>query len=143
MIAILLAVSLSGCGSAIVGTPSAAPPSVEQPGTPLGSPSTGTGELRKQTAWGVVRGLTRAGFAAANPLDTTAYECPSAGCQESVVTDQLRVKSFSSPQLASRYATARGVNCVGTIVVSFAPPLPESERQKYWAEVVRLAGGST
>jgi hypothetical protein len=125
-----------------VGTPSAAPSTVEQPGTPLGLPSAGNGELRKQTAWGVVRALTRAGFGAANPLDTTAYECPSAGCQESVVTDQLRVKSFASPQLASRYATARGLNCVGTIVVSFAPPLAENERQKYWAEVVRLAGGS-
>lgn len=126
-----------------MGTRSGAPTAVTQLGTPLASPGTGTGELRKQTAWGVVRALAHAGFAAANPLDTTAYECPSAGCQESVVTDQLRVKSFASPQLASRYAGARGLNRVGTIVVSFAPPLPESERQKYWAEVVKLAGGST
>ena len=85
---------------------------------------------------------SRAGFAAANPLDTTAQECPSAGCQEAVVTDQLRVKSFVSAQLASRYAMPRRLDCVGTVVVSFAPPLPASEREQYRAEVVELAGGS-
>jgi hypothetical protein len=36
----------------------------------------------------------------------------------------------------------RRLDCVGTVVVSFAPPLPASEREQYWAEVVELAGGS-
>ena len=143
MIAVLLAACVCGCGGTTVGPPPASSDTSTQHGTPLASSGTRGGARSKQTAWGVVHALSRAGFAATNPLDTTAQECPSAGCQESVVTDQLRVKSYASPSSASRYATAHGLKCIGTIVVSFAPPLSASEREKYWTEVVRLAGGST
>jgi hypothetical protein len=112
-------------------------------GTPLSSSGTSGEGQSTQTAWSVVRALSHAGLAATNPLDTTAQECPSAGCQESVVTDQLRVKSFASASQASRYAAAHGLQSSGAIVVSFAPPLPASARDKYWTAVVRFTGAST
>jgi hypothetical protein len=71
-------------------------------------------------------------------LDTTAQECPSAGCDQAVVTDTLRVKSFASRSQATAYASARGLDRVGTIVVSFAPPLAASDRGVYWKQIREL-----
>jgi hypothetical protein len=143
MIAVLLTASVCGCGGTTT-APQPTQPSASRPqGTPLASSGTSGEGLSKPTAWSVVRALSRAGLAATNPLDTTAQECPSAGCQESVVTDQLRVKSFASGSQASRYAAAHGLQSSGPIVVSFAPPLTAGAREKYWAAVVRFTGAST
>jgi hypothetical protein len=100
MIAVFLAASVCGCGGTTMGQPSTPPGASKQHGTPLASSGKDGGERSKQTAWGVVRALSRAGFAATYPLDTTAHECPSAGCQESVVSDQLRVKAFAERGLS-------------------------------------------
>lgn len=132
MIAVVCTAFVCSCGSTITGPPRTASEALKQHGTPLASAT--DGERSTPTAWDIVRELTRAGLGATNPLDTTAFECRSAGCQESVVTDQLRIKSFSSAQLASRYASTRGLPSIGTVVVSFAPPLPASERETYWAK---------
>src|SRR5262249_12000234 len=118
--------SVCACGSTTTGSAPTASGAPKQTSTPLASRIMGGGEPAQQTAWGVVRALSRAGSAATNPLDTTAHECPSAGCRQSVVTDQLRVKSFATPKLASQFASARGLNHVGTVVVTFAPPLSAS-----------------
>jgi hypothetical protein len=143
MIAVLVTASVCGCGSPATAPPSTQPGVSRPQGTPLASSGARGGERSQQTAWSVVRALSRAGLAATNPLDTTAQECPSAGCRESVVTDQLRVKSFASASQASRYAAAHDLQSSGPIVVSFAPPLPANAREKYWAAVVRFTGAST
>jgi hypothetical protein len=141
MIAVLFAAFVCGCASTTTGPAATQSDAPKQTGTPLASPVTGGGERSTRTAWGVVRALSRTGFAATNPLDTTAHECPTAGCEQSVVTDQLRVKSFATPSQASRFASARGLDHVGTVVVAFAPPLSPSDREKYWAQIETLAGG--
>jgi hypothetical protein len=94
------------------------------------------------TAWGLVRALSRAGFATTNPLDTTADECRAAGCRQSVVTDQLRVKSFATASEAARFAAAHGLDHIATLVVTFAPPLSPAERAGYWTEIARLVGAA-
>ncbi len=86
----------------------------------------------------IVHALQRAGLAVPNALDTTAQECPVAGCDQAVVTDTLRVKSFATAQLAMRYAAARGLDHAGTVVVSFAPPVSAPERARYWQEIQKL-----
>lgn len=116
-------------------------------GTPLSSrsadamanPAVGGGGRSNVSAWDVVRALSHAGLRADNALDTTAQECPGAGCDQAVVTDELRVKSFDGPSRAHSYASARGLEWVGSIVVAFAPPMPPPEREAYWREIVELA----
>jgi hypothetical protein len=68
-------------------------------------------------------------------VDTTAQECPAAGCEQSIVTDTVRVKSFATPQKAVRYAEAHGLRSDGNIVVAFAPPVHEAARDRYWADI--------
>ncbi len=96
------------------------------------------GELLVPSARGIVDQLAKLGFEAPNPMDTTAQECPVAGCSQSIVTDTLRVKSFTSTGKAESYAKERGLDQVATIVVSFAPPVSPSDQDRYWAEVQRL-----
>lgn len=89
-------------------------------------------------AWDVVHALQHAGLAVPNALETTAQECPAAGCDQAVVTDILRVKSFATTPLAVRYAAAHGLDRAGTVVVSFAPPIAATERARYWQEIEKL-----
>lgn len=86
----------------------------------------------------MVDALNEAGFAAPNPLDTTAQDCPAAGCSQSVVTDTLRVMSFRAPGQAQIYAADRNLFQTATIVVEFAPPLTRSERVRYQVEIPKL-----
>jgi hypothetical protein len=142
IVALLLLLSVCGCGGTVAGR-SPAPTGVPTAmGTPLASPMAGGVVRSTQTAWHVVRTLSQAGFAATNPLDTTAHECPAVGCRQSVVTDQLRVKSFATPSEASRFALAGGLDHVGTVVVAFAPPLSPSERARYWTEIENVVRGA-
>jgi hypothetical protein len=135
-IAVVVAMLACGCGSA---TSEPAPAPTDTPtatATALVSPMN---DRSRQTAWSVVRALSRAGLVVTNPLDTTAHECPAAGCLQSVVTDQLRVKSFASSAAAMRFASARGLHHVGTVVVAFAPPLSPADRSRYWAAITAAA----
>ena len=63
-----------------------------------------------------------------------------AGCDQSIVTDTLRVKSFPTTGRAEIYAKDRGLDQVETVVVSFAPPIPQAERDRYWAQIQKLVG---
>lgn len=131
---------ISGCSSH--------EPTYSNPGqTPLASnPSphsaiaTRGGEMQARTARGVVDELARLGFQVPNPQDTTAQECPAAGCDQSIVTDTLRVKSFPTTGRAEIYAKDRGLDQVETVVVSFAPPIPQAERDRYWAQIEKIVG---
>lgn len=92
------------------------------------------------TAQGIVDQLTKLGFEAPNPVDTTAQECPAVGCDQSIVTDTLRVKSFPSTGKAEIYARERGFDQVQTVVVSFAPPVSQPDQDRYWAQIEQLVG---
>ena len=98
----------------------------------------GGADYSKSTAWGVVRGLSEAGFNVDHPLDTTAQECVAVGCEQSVVTDTLRVLSFATRSQATRYASARGLDQAGTIVVRFAPPVSAVDRHRYLSAIAKM-----
>lgn len=104
----------------------------------VGALATRGGELQSLSARGLVNALNIAGFSAPNPLNTTVQECPAIGCDQSVVTDTLRVKSFETTAQAERYAVPRSLFQVETLVVRFAPVLQESERTRYRAEIQKL-----
>lgn len=94
--------------------------------------------MQSLSARGLVNALNMAGFAAPNPLDTTVQECPAIGCDQSVVTDTLKVKSFETTAQAERYAVPRSLFQVETLAVTFAPVLHESEQARYRAEIQKL-----
>jgi hypothetical protein len=129
----------SACASHPPGYPTPASAQAASP-SDLAATATRGGELGALTARGVVNALNRTGFAAANPVDTTAQECPAAGCDQSIVTDTLRVKSFQTTARAQAYAGDHGLDQVETIVVAFAPPVPKAEQARYWAQIQSLVG---
>jgi hypothetical protein len=90
------------------------------------------------TAVGIVNEITKAGLAAPNPRDATAQDCPLVGCDQSIVTDTVSVKSFATTGQAELYAAPGGLYQVETIVVSFAPAIPEPERSRYRTEIQKL-----
>ncbi|GJF12985.1 hypothetical protein NGTWS0302_32670 [Mycolicibacterium cyprinidarum] len=90
------------------------------------------------SARGLVDALERAGFPVRNPVDTTAQECPAAGCLQSIVTDTVRVKSFGETRQAQLFAADHHLFQVTTIVVSFAPPVSPAERDRFQAEIQKL-----
>ena len=124
---------LSGCSSR--------PPAYPGPATSAAAPASAGatamrgGELGALTARGLVDALDKTGFAVPNPLDTTAQECPSAGCNQSIVTDTLRVKSFSTTSRAQTYAGSHGLFQVETIVVAFAAPVSQAEQDRYRTQI--------
>ncbi|KDF00946.1 hypothetical protein Y900_018910 [Mycolicibacterium aromaticivorans JS19b1 = JCM 16368] len=82
--------------------------------------------------------LTADGVAVPNPIDTTAQECPAAGCEQAIVTDTLRVKSFATVRQAKWYSVTAGLPRFANIVVEFAPPLTAAERDGYLEAIGRL-----
>jgi hypothetical protein len=96
------------------------------------------GPLGALTAYGLVKALERTGLEMHSPVDTTKQECREIGCLQSVVTDRLRIRSFAETGQAQKYAGQSGARQVETLVVSFAPVVPEAEREHYWTEIVRL-----
>jgi hypothetical protein len=97
------------------------------------------GELGGLTAKGLVDALNQAGYAAPNPVNATAQDCPAAGCDQSIVTDTVSVKSFTTTGKAEIYAKELGLFQVTTLVVSFAPPVAPAEQDRYRAEILKLA----
>ena len=86
----------------------------------------------------LVEALDRSGLPAPNPLDTTAAECRSTPCLQSIVTDTVRIKSFATTGQAQTFAADRKLFQVATIVVAFAPPLTAEEQQRYRAAIPGL-----
>jgi hypothetical protein len=89
------------------------------------------------SAEAVVTALGRLGAAPPRPVDTTAQECPAAGCTQAVVTDWFRIKSFATDAAAQEHATSPQQMHAANIVVTFSPRLPTEERQRYWSAIVR------
>jgi len=96
------------------------------------------GDSEPLNAAGVVEALQRDGEPVPNPIDTTAQECPNAGCRHAVVTDTLRIKSFATFSQAQWYAMTHGLPRFATIVVEFAPPLSPRQRDDYLSAMQRL-----
>ena len=90
------------------------------------------------SARAVVSALSHSGMLVPNPLDITAQLCPATGCDQSVVTDTLRVTSFPTPEAAQRYARQHRLRRSGNIVVAFPPVLKAADRDKYWSAVVEM-----
>jgi hypothetical protein len=132
----LVAFLVTSCSSRPPGYPAAA--TSAQAGASVAATATRAGELGSLTAHGIVAALQSSGFAAPNPVDTTAQECPTAGCDQSVVTDTLRVKSFSSTAAAQSYAADNGLFQTGTIVVAFAPPVTPADQDRYRRQIAVL-----
>lgn len=86
----------------------------------------------------LVDSLAASGLTVPNPLDTTALECRTVGCAQSVVTDTLRITSFPTIAQAEGFATPRGLYQSGRFVVAFAPPLTEADRVPYRMAIQRL-----
>jgi hypothetical protein len=101
------------------------------------SANAGTGH-EPLTAAGLVAALTAEGVAVPNPIDTTAQECPAAGCTQAVVTDTMRVKSFATVPQARWYAMTHHLPRFANIVVEFAPPLTTAERDGYLEAIGQL-----
>jgi hypothetical protein len=90
------------------------------------------------TAFGLVEALSDSGLEMRNPIDATKQECPAIGCLQSIVTDRLRIRSFAETGQAQKYAGESGARQVETVAVTFAPVVPDAERERYWAQIVRL-----
>lgn len=128
---------LGGCSSRLPGYPPSATSAVARSST-LSAAATRGGELGALSARGVVDALVQAGFRAPNAVDTTAHDCVASGCQQSVVTDTVRVTSFATTAKAQDYAASHDLFQLETVVVEFAPPLTEHDRARYRAELETL-----
>lgn len=108
---------------------SRAPSEVRPPGRDgKGSPSAQT----------VVAALALRGFMVPNPLEITDQVCPAEGCNQSVVSDTMRVTSFSSPNAARHYAQERGLRHWHNIAVAFPPVMSATEQDRYWSAIVEI-----
>ncbi len=96
------------------------------------------GELHALTALGLVDAIAGAGLAAPNPRDETTQDCGDIGCVQSIVTDTVSVKSFATTGRAELYAMPNGLYQQETIVVSFAPNVPEAEQTRYLTEIQKF-----
>jgi hypothetical protein len=130
-------VFISACSShAPAPTDSAPTPSAAVSGDALPARQ---GELGGLTAKGLIDALNQAQFPAPNPVNATAQDCPIAGCDQSIVTDTVSVKSFTATGKAEIYAKERGLLQVTTLVVSFAPSMAPAEQDRYGTEIKKLA----
>ena len=131
VVAILLA--LLACAACSSWDP---PPPVQAPASAKLNPAELLGAM---TARQVVDALPKAGLPAVHPVDGTAAECPDAGCDQSIVTDQFRVLSFASTGAAEKYAADHGARQVETLAVVFSPGVSAADQDRYWAAIVNLA----
>jgi hypothetical protein len=112
--------------------------SVPAAAVPAGALPDRQGEMAELTAKGLVDALNEAGFAAPNPVNATAQDCPAIGCVQSVVTDTLRARSFATTGQAEIYGRDHDLFQVTTIVVTFAPPMTPADQDRYQAEIKKL-----
>ena len=71
-------------------------------------------------------------------LDVTDQICPTAGCDQAVVTDALRAMSFSSQAAATRYAREHGLPHWRNVVITFPPEMAAGEQDSYWLAIVEI-----
>lgn len=86
----------------------------------------------------VVEALKRSGLQPGRPVDTSAVDCPTIGCVQSITTERMQVLSFRTSGAAQIYAADHSMRQVMTVVVAFAPSVRAEERQTYWDAITRL-----
>jgi hypothetical protein len=105
---------------------------------PRSAPAPANGGASKSEATDVVNKIVKAGYSAPHPRDTTAQDCPDIGCDQSVVTDTVTVRSFGTTGRAEIYAKPLGLDQVLNLVVSFAPNVPAAEQARTWDGIQKL-----
>lgn len=90
------------------------------------------------TAGAVVDHLQNDDHVLLHPMDTTASDCPRAGCAQAIGTDRFTIMSFSGTGAAQRYAADHGFRQIASVVVDFSPTVSEQERDRLWAEISRM-----
>ena len=95
--------------------------------------------LVPMTAGQLVETLAREGLEVDHPADTTVNECAQVGCVQSIVTDRFRLLTFPTTGAAQIYAGRQKMRQVETIVVGFAPVVPDDKKDQYWSAIVDLA----
>src|ERR1700712_1213253 len=106
---------------------------------PRSAPAPANGGASKTEATDVVTKITKAGYSAPNPRDTTAQDCGDIGCDQSVVTDTVTVRSFGTTGRAETYAKPLGLDQMLNLVVTFAPNVSAGEQSRYWGQIQKLA----
>jgi hypothetical protein len=105
---------------------------------PRSAPPPANSGASKTEATDVVNKIVRAGFSAPNARDTTAQDCGEIGCDQSVVTDTVTVRSFGTTGRAEIYAKPLGLDQVLNLVVTFAPSVSPTEQSRYWVGIQKL-----
>lgn len=106
--------------------------------SPRTAPAPAGNGASKTEAMAVVKAVTKAGLSAPNPRDTTEQDCVEIGCDQSVVTDTVTVRSFGTTGRAEIYAKPLGLQQVLNLVVSYAAGVSSAEQSRYWAEIQKL-----
>ncbi|AFM15520.1 hypothetical protein Mycch_0702 [Mycolicibacterium chubuense NBB4] len=86
----------------------------------------------------VVANLQKGDGVDLHPTDTTAADCPDAGCAQSVTTDSFRIMSFSTTGRAQRYAGTHDSRQIEALVVTFSPNVSAQQRDALWAKITRM-----
>lgn len=137
-VTVLVLLLVAGCGSAQVDR--SVP---DSSGGSSGRISLGARPLVKPRAGSisahtVVAALGLRGYPVRNLLDVTDQICPTAGCDQAVVTDALRAMSFSSQAAATRYAREHGLRHWRNVVITFPPEMAAGEQDSYWLAIVEI-----
>jgi len=82
----------------------------------------------------IVDKLAQQGLSVPNPMDVTSL-CQTQGCVQSVVTDTLRITSFSTPDAATSFAEQRNLHHYKNIVVAFPSVLSQKAIDVYWTAI--------
>lgn len=128
----------AGCAGAGPTTPKPAPSAtVEEGAAPTAHAMSERGN-GPASARAVVQALRQSGLLVPNPMDVTAQMCPSSGCDQSIVTDTIRVTSFPSTDAARRYAAGHGLHCSRNVVAAFPPVLSIAQQDEYWSAIAGL-----
>lgn len=143
MVSVVLSVTalllVAGCSGGDRNQPTSEPSAAPGiTGAPPAARALGQQQNASLSALAVVKALARSGFLVPNPLDVTTQICRSNGCDQSIVTDTLRVTSFPSPEAAKLYAHQHGLRHSENVVVAFPPVMATTEQDKYWSAIVKM-----
>lgn len=129
---------LAGCAGTGPAAPKSATPPIVDGGAPPAAHALNEHEKGAVSAGAVVQALRQRGLLVPNPMDVTAQMCPSSRCDQSIVTDTVRVTSFPSSEAARHYADEHGLHCSHNVVAAFPPVLSIAQQDKFWSAIAGL-----
>ena len=134
-VALLLA---AGCAGSEPAAPKPATAPTVDGGAPPAAHALSEHENGAVSAGAVVQALRQRGLLVPNPMDITAQMCPANRCDQSIVTDTVRVTSFPSSEAARHYADEHRLHCSHNVVAAFPPVLSIAQQDKYWSAIAGL-----